>query len=318
VDSFVQNIATAFGIKIKSASRQRFGHLCTTAGKPKLILIQKAQNAPQDVQIESVLFQHEVKEHLFNAGFETCDRFFTSKQTGLPFHKIGEDIFTVTQAYNAPHANFSDKSSFLMIAKELAHMHKHLTGAAFVHKPLNRSSLASGSKELAALEGHRKKIVKSGKYSDFDMLFLSAFEKFAPFIVISDAAFGHNKHVCHNLLKEENIFMCEKPIFTNFSMAGYNHSASDLIYLLKRYLKAGTKGDLTLSDILDVYSQSNPKEQFDSKHFIKLLQYPDKFVKISKEYYSKKRSFAPKAYITRMEECIVRGEALAGWLGADA
>jgi hypothetical protein len=87
-----------------------------------------------------------------------------------------------------------------------------------------------------------------------------------------------------------------------------------LVYIVKRYLKAGPKGDLPLNEILSAYQTHHPMEDFDFDFFIAMLAYPDKFVKLAKDYYSKKRSFAPKTYLARMEEVFVRGQALEEFL----
>jgi len=318
VDFFIQNIAEAFGLKIKSTKRERFGHLCAKADGSGLILVQKAQKmqgASADEQIESIKFMHEIKEYLVSVGFETLDRFFTSVNTGEPYHRLGEEVFTVAVAFDVPQANFSDRDNFLAIIEELSLMHKHLMRANFV-SPLTKQATSSAyEKNLALLASHKKKIMKAGKYSDFDMLFLDAYEKFAPYMLMPEAQSGHNSYVCHNLLKEENIYMGKKPIFTNFVQANFGQQQNDLVYIIKRYLKVGGGADVSLAKILNTYSTANPSEHINHKNFIKLLQYPDKFVKLSKDYYSKKRSFAPKAYIARMEECLARGEAVVKWLG---
>jgi len=317
VDFFIQNIAEAFGLKIKSAARERFGQLCLTTGKPGLVLIQKAKTAhgkPAEAQAESIVFSHKIKEHLFCAGFETLDRYFTSKHTGEPYHKVADDIFTATIAFDVPNANFCDTGSFLSVIAELAKMHKVLEQADFA-VDAKQAPQANFEKDFAALTSLRKKIIKAGKYSDFDMLFLTAYEKFAENMLMPQEQTGHNNYICHNLLKEENIYMGKKPIFTNFALASFGQHQNDLIYIIKRYLKAGGGAGLSLDEILDTYSKHKDSDPLNHKDFTKQLQYPDKFVKLSKDYYSKKRSFAPKAYITRMEECLARGEAVNNWLG---
>lgn len=310
MDTFVQNVAAAFGLVNRSVTREKFGLLCNT--DKGLVMLQKVQGTPAN--IENILFGHEIKEYLVANGFEGIDRFFVSQQQ-LPYHKTGADVFTAARAIRADNADFTDKTQFLDVVANIGKMHKILAGMTFPAQPKKRAEPPPAQKALGALAVYRKKLMKAGKFSDFDMMFLKGYEKFVPHILQNDIL-GHDKYICHNLLKEENIYMqdARTPIFTNFATAGYGHYLSDLVYVVKRYLKANPNGDLPLETIAQTYTTNHPATCFDTKQLKALLQYPDKFVKITKEYYSKKRSFAPKAYLTRMQECLSRGEVLEDYL----
>jgi len=322
VDSFIQNIAAAFGLKCKSVSRERFGHLCVLEDGG-LVLVQKLQKAAcgghSEAQLEGISFQHEVKEHLLNQDFGTLDSFFSSVQTDAPYHKAGDDVFTASKHFDHPKANFSRADELLAVVENLAKMHKTLLGANFTKSPFRRFDGLFSDTAAVQMAGLKKKIMKAGKFSDFDMLFLKGFSMFEKNMdvasVIDLRALGNNNNnVCHNLLKQENIFMGDAPIFTNFVMAGFGHPVQDLVYVVKRYLKAGHMGDLSLSRIFDAYNKHNPLEGVSLEGFCALLQYPDKFIKLSKDYYSKKRNFAPITYLARMEECFQRHDALEAYL----
>jgi spore coat protein I len=296
-------------------SRARFGHLCNTSRG--LVLIQRLPKSQAGaMQEENILFQHEVKEYLFDSGFGETDRFFLAG--GRPYHKVGEDIFIAAAAFDVRGADFTNREDFLAIVAELAKMHRILEDVKFSAKPQRRMQAAAPDKACEVLAGYRKKLMKAGKFSEFDMLFLKAFEKFEPKMAawagFPKDILGNNKYICHNLLKEENIYMGDRPIFTNFGMAGHGHYLHDLVYIVKRYLKIQPQGDLPLGDILKAYETHHPMQDFDIDFFAAMLSYPDKFVKLTNDYYSKKRSFAPKTYLARMEECLTRGQALEDYL----
>jgi len=274
-------------------------------------MIQKVQvfaDAP-----ENILFQHEVKEYLFASGFGGTDRFFLSA-AGLPYNKAGGEYFTATKAFNAPKADFTREEDFLAIVAKLAEMHKTLKGAEISCVPKKRSEPPEPAKALEILSGYKKRIMKAGKFSEFDMLFLKGCEKFMPYI--SDCRLGHNNYICHNLLKEENIYIAEaaKPIFTNFGSAEPAHFLYDLAYIIKRYLKADPSGKIPLSAVLETYNNHHAMIDFDLGFFKSMLLYPDKFINLARNYYSKKRSFAPKTYLARIDECFLRLQALEDYL----
>ena len=311
VDAFIQNVAADFGLKCQKISRERFGYLCTTSNG--MVLIQKIPKP----QLENILFAHQVKLFLLEKDFGTIDANFTSIHTNEPYTQAGGDIFTATVAHCAKNADFSDYETFLSVIGRLATFHNLLKNIQFDHSPKKTDKLDSPDTTITYIQGQKRKIMKSGKFSDFDMLFLSAYEEFEKHILQTgffSYKNGHNNYICHNLLKEENTYIADQPTFVNFARASYGHFSDDLMYIIKRHLKVDPTSTLPLAAILEAYNKNHDISNYCTETFAQLLQFPDKFVKLSKDYYIKKRSFAPKAYITRMQDCIQRGTIIQNWL----
>ncbi|MCL2235232.1 MAG: hypothetical protein FWB98_02190 [Defluviitaleaceae bacterium] len=315
METHTKYIASLFGLTAKNANREKFGFLCETE-EQGFVLVQKT--IATDENSENILFQHQVKEHLYKKGFTQIDRFFVTEQGGTPCLKSSGDLFTVARGFNKPKADYAQKDQLLAVVAELGKIHKISEGVKFDGEPKKRREATSPEKALGLLSSQKKKLMKAGRFSEFDMIFLKAYEKFEPYIQawggIPKDVLGNNNYICHNLLKEENIFMEDKPIFTNFVAASYGHYLTDLVYLVKRYLKAEPQGDLPMADIFEAYKKGHPEALLDQDFFKAKLMYPDKFIKVAKEFYSKNRSFAPKAYLTQMEECLERGIALENYL----
>ncbi|MCL2575069.1 MAG: hypothetical protein FWE33_01425 [Defluviitaleaceae bacterium] len=313
MEGFINNIAAAFGLSCKTISREKFGNICNT--NKGLVRIQKWQ--ANQIHTDNILFAHEVKEHLVKQDFDGVDRFFVAS-AGLPYHKNGDEIFTATVAYNSHKAEFANPQDFLATVASLGEMHKILTNPNFTATPKKKLEPVPANKAYDTITSFKKKMLKAGKFSEFDMLFLKGYDKFSTHIIAWNALgndiLGHNKYVCHNLLKEENIHIEAKPIFTNFVNAGFGHYLHDLVYIIKRYLKAHPMGEIPLADVIKAYKTGNDTQDFDIETFKALLLYPDKFIKISRDYYSKKRSFAPKTYLTHIEQCFERGNAIENYL----
>ncbi|MCL2854886.1 MAG: hypothetical protein FWE21_04635 [Defluviitaleaceae bacterium] len=312
METHVKYIISLFGLTAKGVNREKFGFLVAT--DQGSVALQKSNTTEENV--EAILFQHEVKEFLYREGFDQTDRFYVTEKN-LPYYKTSDDVYTASLTFAAPKVDFAKKQDFLTVVEHLGKMHKILMGANFAHKPKRRQEAIPPQKALENLATHRKKLMKAGKFSEFDMLFLRGYEKFAPHISsvsIAGGALGDNNYICHNLLKEENIYMADRPIFSNFATAGYGHYLSDLTYMVKRYLKAEPDGDLPLADIFGAYKAGHAEADINKDFFTAKLLYPDKFIKIARDYYSKNRSFAPKAYLARMEESLARGNALDGYI----
>lgn len=315
MESHIKYIASLFGVEAKNITREKFGFLCKT--DQGVVVVQK--NPATEENMESVLFQHEVKEHLHQSGFVNACRFLLTKEN-LPYHRTGGDFFAVLTASTAPPADFTNKNQLLAVVESLGRMHKILAGVKFNHKPKRQQDLMLPEKDLSSLTSYKKKLMKAGKFSEFDMLFLKAYEKSAPHISawasIPKDVLGNNNYICHNLLKEENIHMEEVPFFTNFFGCCYGHYLSDLVYIIKRYLKAEPQGDLPLADIFDAYKKGHPEADMEQDFFAAKLLYPNKLIKVAKDYYSKNHRFVPKAYLSRMEESLERVVALEEYLQA--
>jgi len=315
VEGFINNIAAAFGLSCKTVTREKFGTICNT--QKGLVRIQKT--GFNQGNIDAVMFGHEVKEHLWRNKFEGIDRFFVT-ESGLPYHKVADEIFTASIAYSAKNAQYAQPKDFLSVVDSLGKMHKILAQPNFVSQPRKKQKDILPQKAMEVLEGYKKKLLRLGKFSEFDMLFLKGCDIFMPHITamgdIDCFRLEHNDYICHNLLKEENVYIVDgKPIFTNFANASYGHYSNDLVYIVKRYLKVHPAGDLPLSDVFDAYKNAHcTGYDIDEKVFRTMLLYPDKFIKVARDYYIKKRSFAPKNYLTHMEESFARNTDAEAYL----
>jgi len=323
VDSFIQSIARGFDLKcVKSkVYKDKFGHICaTTSG---LVRIQRGSGRrgqvgmSHDNEVNAIIFQHEIKEHLHESGF-TVDRLLISSQN-VPYYSSDEGVYTASLVLNEQNADYADNTAFLGIIAHIAKMHNALRDTNIATRHVTS---AGNSNNIAKLQDDmktlRKKLLKTAKFSDFDMLFLRGYDTFAPHIIDFNDE-NPSGHICHNLLKEENIYKQNSNgnshiAITNFSEASNRHQLHDLAYILKRYIKAKPQGStpdiMPISRIVDEYAQ-NCSIPLDDALLRRILLYPDKLVKVVLDYYSKKRSFAPNTYITRMQECLRVGAILS-------
>ena len=319
MESSIMSVANGFNLKCTKAKvfRDKFGYVCaTTKGSVRIQRPRAAYRIPQsnaynalNAAISGILFQHEVKECLHDNGF-AIDRFLISSQD-VPYFRVDDDIYVACFAHSGSNITFTDSDAFLGVIAHVARMHhvlyKSNIGAAH---PKKVKAGDDAAKSLAGLTLLRKKLLKAGKFSEFDMLFLRSYEKLAAHVVTIEDS--NTRYICHNLLKEENIYIHDgEIILTNFNEAAPMHYLYDLAYVVKRYIKAMPKDIIPLNKILTTYIANCPNIEFDDALFRRILLYPDKFIKISNDYYSKKRSFAPNTYISRIGECLRTGETLA-------
>ena len=319
MESSILFAAQGFNLRCTKSKiyKDKFGHICITAQGP--VRIQRADAGRGHGQnaccysLATILFQHEIKENLHSNGF-VVDRFLISSQDAPYFRADNGDAYTACFVQAGSNIDFADAPGFLDVVRHVAQMHQTLFGISFIATAPAKMVKAGDDavKLLENLTSLKKKLLKSGKFSDFDMLFLRGFEMFAPHIVSSGDTCNDEKYICHNLLKEENIYRLDNGqiAITNFSEAAQMHHMHDIAYIIKRYIKAKPQEIMPIGKILEVYVDSC-QLPLDDTLFSRILLFPDKFIKVTTDYYSKKRSFAPNTYISRMQECLRVGAVLS-------
>lgn len=322
MESTILSVAQGFNLKCTKSKvyKDKFGHICaTTRGAVRIQRagsrrVQTSGSGRIDIAA-SILFVHEVKEHLHRSGF-MVDRFLTSVH-GVPYFRaessIDADIYTASYVQTGTNVGFADGGAFLDVVSHVAGMHSVLAAADISAVAVKKAKISddAAKKTLNSLSSLKKKLLKAGRFSDFDMLFLRGYEKLAPHIVAFGDAGADENHICHNLLKEENIFRQNSEIaITNFVEAAQMHHLHDLAYIIKRHIKSKPREIVFIDKIVDTYA-ANCDMTLDEALFRRILSYPDKFIKVTMDYYSKKRSFAPNTYISRMQECLRVAEIIS-------
>ncbi len=94
-----------------------------------------------------------------------------------------------------------------------------------------------------------------------------------------------------------------------FSSSAIDLQLFDICALIQRQAKFLPKQTIPPKQILEVYSKVKTltKEHLHIIHA--LLIYPNRFIKLCKQYYLKKRNFIPSALINRME-CLLNNATL--------
>jgi len=329
VESTIASAACGFNIKCTKIFRDKFGYICATdKGHVRLQRPARSQAfaahgnfahvAAEPALLEYIAFQHVVKERLHESGIGV-DRFLVSAQ-GTPYFVQGTECFVASYAQTCPNAAFAVPSEFLAVVAVIAQMHAAVSFAA--DTPPYHAKTTDAGKQLANLSVLKRKLLRTGKFSEFDMLFLKGCDALAGHIekwaANADAynPLDNPRYFCHNLLKEENVYNDNGAIIiTNFSECGTGHYLLDLAYLIKRCLKTQPAQLAPLDAVLDTYHRHHPAADFQRDDFNHILLYPDKFVKVTADYYSKKRAFAPKTYISRIEECLLANDEMKKYIG---
>ena len=327
----MENISTiilrAFDLKCVSAVKHKAGFICKTDNGRVGVL-----RAPQEA--ERIWFRYHVKEHLHSRGLARVGRLLLSAE-GVPYAAYDGERFVVTPQWNGREASFAEASEWRQAVQTVARMHRlcrdmdasRLNGTA--PRQADGDLAARGRTDAEALAGYRRRLLKRGKYSEFDMLFLRTFDEQMEALAQWQAAVAaaaletklvEGQTVCHNLLKEENLLIAADGAMTvrNFAECAVGHFAFDLAALIKRYMKALPSDPVPLDEVLELYDCENPLRGEAIPLLRAALVFPDKYIKLCAQYYACNRTWTPGAFLSRMEE-LTRGlEAGRAYVAASA
>jgi CotS family spore coat protein len=293
-----------FGLESRRTIKEKGAFICQTAlGAVKLA---KTNDPP-----ELICFAHAVKEHAAQAGFVHTDRYITTEE-GLPFAQLGIDRYIVSHFSTGRELDFSAPAEVIAAISHIARFHAVARGVVWGCPPADTQA-ALFRQGADALTQAVKQVRGQKQRSDFDVLLIKNTPLYQERIAESLAQLNttlntalyvqaiEENHICHNALKEEYLLVCNAHIrLTHFTAAAKDTQLNDLAAFIRRY---ALRGDISLPipRILEEYNKNNPLPDGAEGILRALLLYPAPFVKIVKQYYSKKRSWTPAGLISRME-----------------
>jgi len=310
-------VLESFGLPNRGIRKEKGQYICSTA--EGLVKIHSTPEHP-----EAINLQHSIKEYLAKA-FPHIDPYRLTT-SGEPYIIVGRETYVATvypQGYKE--IDFEDEGEVLSSVRALAKLHgvsKAIPQNLTISPPLPEiyarylNDLAQGSKQAR----------RAPRMSDFDVSFI----KYAPTAVnlIQDAIERLNKtnyselytnavqqgSLCHNALKEENILITQGPTYiVNYANAAIDLQLNDLAALIRRYAQRSTKS-IPARRLIKEYDSITPLPRQTEEILYAQLILPWAFLKLSAQYYSKKRNWTPNGLITRMETVLAERESYEAYI----
>lgn len=232
------------------------------------------------------------------------------------FVKYNNMIFILTPWVAGIKCDFDNMDNILSSAKNLANMHK----VSYNFYPIDGSTIKQGYDNIyISITNHFHKILTcynnaiQSKKDPYSKLFLSCFEsnsslaKFSSDVSSSINFDNLTKTLCHGDYVNKNIlFEDDKLWVIDFDNCCYNYISHDISYFLRRLLKRNsTRWDIqTAKDVITVYNDINPLNSDDAKYILSYLCFPQKYWRISKDYYSNSKKDSPSIYIEAMKNIV--------------
>jgi CotS family spore coat protein len=257
--------------------------------------------------VKDLLFVYSAIEWLYRNGIHVPRILPTN--TNNRFVNYNSMLFILTPWVIGSKCDYDNISNTLACSNNLAKMHK--IGKDFT--PICGSSAKEGYSSLdTSLYKHYESLLKFSnlayKYDDaFSKLYLKHFESSSKLAKCSASiAYAINsdnltKSLCHlDYVNKNIIFDTNNEIWViDFDKCRNDYCAHDISYCLRRLLKRdSTKWDLELAiSFLELYDKTFPLTLDDYKYILVYLAFPQRYWKISRDYYGNIYKCNKKAFL---------------------
>jgi CotS family spore coat protein len=261
--------------------------------------------------VKDLLFVYSAIEWLYRNNINVPRILPTS--TNSRFVNYSNMLFILTPWVNGIKCDYDNIDHVLACGSNLANMHK--TSINF--KPICGSSIKEGYGSLStSIYKHYLGLLNFSnlayKYNDsFSNLYLRHFDssiklaKYSTDIACTMDTNNLTRSLCHlDYVNKNIIFDNNKGIWViDFDKCRYDYCAHDISYCLRRLLKRdNTKWDLEIAiSFLELYNKILPLTLDDYKYILVYLAFPQRYWKISRDYYANINKCNKKAFIHLLE-----------------
>jgi len=296
-----------FGLKKAKIHKEKTYYVCESAAGEKL-KIYRTQAAPHEINLA-----HSIKEHVVSSGFPYVDRFLVG-ETGKPYVSLGRDTYVAVYYAKGREIHFDVGEDVLRGIEALAHFHKSARGGIIDGVIAPPSLLTTFAKESAELAGYVKQVRRKSALSEFDVLFIKHADYYTEQISkaidsLNQGQYDHwfsdaaaNRHICHGAVKEETMSITAEGecYISDFSSAAVDLQLNDLAAMIRRHANRAGQEAIPAKDLMEAYSRVIKVPPEASKLVHEMLTFPVSFMKLTAQYFSKKRAFTPNAIINRL------------------
>ena len=224
-------------------------------------------------------------------------------------------LFILTPWINADKCNFDNNNHVILSIKELAKMHNNSISFTPINGSYNKVGLDNFY--ISNLK-HFKQLLDTSnlafEYKDkFSKEFLFTFDKNLELARISLEISSNindselSKSLCHGDYVNKNILFDENNNvwIIDFDKCKYDYCAHDLSYFMRRLLKRdNTNWNIYLAlSIIKTYNSIHPLNKSDLRYIVSYICFPQKYWKLSRDYYKNIKRCNKKSFTTLLLKC---------------
>lgn len=311
MQSIDREISDKYGFEVKSIVPYKDSFLLITPRGKKLL-----KKIP--FSAERIEFIHGAKEHLADNGFPNTDRYVCTLD-GQAYFVFENSDYCISDLIEGRECNFDNDADLCGGAVLLGSMHKCSRG----YVPSEGSKIQSDLGKLPAsfskrLEDIRKlkKLAKRGS-SGIDHMFLEYADHFyqvgedalnklqnTKYSLLVEEA-GNNAQLCHHDVTHHNIICSSEEIyFINFDYCCFELKVYDVANFIRRKMRKCRWDIREVDKILNNYCSVEPLSQDELQVMKIILQFPQKFWRVSNKFYNSRRSWSEKGFMGKLQEVI--------------
>ncbi|WP_300382990.1 CotS family spore coat protein [Clostridium sp.] len=264
---------------------------------------------------ENLLYVYSAMEWTFKSGINVPRLLPTNDDNR--FVKYKDMLFILTPWLDGIKCNFDNLDHVLISSRTLGKL--HMSSKNFM--PIEGSYLREGLDNFHESTGkHFNQLLESinnaNKYQDrFSNLLLKNIDSNLELAKISYEMSSSidttnlSRSLCHGDFVNKNILIDDNSIsIIDFDKCKYDFCARDISYLLRRLLKReNTNWQLNLTlNVIDNYLKEGSLSSDDLKYIISYIAFPQKFWKLSRDYYKNIKKCNKNAFINLLDKGIVR------------
>ncbi len=293
-----------FNLSAHSVIKERHRLVCKTSAGVFVL-------TETDCDTKRLAFIHDIKEGLIAEGFTALDRYYLSRE-GLPYSICDGRVYTLTDYYQQNFIDFGNGEDVIRLATLLAEFHRRgVSVASRIQKCgveyENPHEMAQ--KAAASLKTYRKRLSTASRTLEFEIIFIRQYPYYMGLLtewldyVTRTGCFDAliEPTVCHNNLKPESIVNGARLMFTRFDDCYIGGKVYDLAQFFRRCFKESKESAKTL---LSIYTAKNALTRAEISALYAVLLFPEKFLSLCGQYFSKKRTFVPITFMNRITEQI--------------
>ena len=260
---------------------------------------------------ENLLYVYSAMEWCYINGIDVPKLLPTIQGSRYVLYK--EMLFILTPWLDGEKCDFDNLDHVLLSSKTLGRLHRNSRNFRAIEGSCQREGFEDYSESI---EKHFNQLLVSinnaHKYNDrFSKLFLDNIDDNLELAKLSfeiSSSIDSNelsRSLCHGDYVNKNILINgDKISLIDFDKCKQDYCAKDISYFLRRLLKReNTNWQINLTiNILDAYREENPLTDSDLKYIIAYIAFPQKYWKLSRDYYKNIRRCNKNSFISLLEK----------------
>ena len=306
-------IVEQYDVVVKESFRSRGClHLDTDQG---LLMVMPYSGSPLRLACEL-----ELQKMLEAEGFTNLDLIFPNKEDSFISYDKYRTPFIVKRAFEGRECSLKEEKDMERACRNLARLHRTLR--KFPDYRVENRNTPSIPEMLWArkleLKRIRNYIKKSGRRSEFELIFTSCYGEFygeAEQVVElarkqPEELWKRGYGICHGAYHQHNILMTPEGVATlNLGQFHFNQQILDLYNLMRKALEKNQFQRRMFEAALKGYEDEIRLEKEDLRLLWLLLSFPEKFWKISNQYYNSKKCWMPPKNLEKLKKTMDQNES---------